>query len=107
MQPFRRIFDIPAALSSLRPTSAWSHNGTEYSGITWMDPENPCPTEQEVQDEIERLQAEYDAQFYQQQRAAAYPAIGDQLDALFHAGVFPTEMAAQIQAVKDQYPKAG
>ena len=38
-------------------------------------------------------------------RATAYPAIGDQLDALFHAGVFPPEMAAQLQAVKDQYPK--
>lgn len=105
--PFRRIFDIPAALSSLCPTSAWSHTGTEYSGITWLDSNNACPTEQEVQDEIARLQAEYDAQFYQQQRAAAYPAIGDQLDALFHAGVFPAEMAAQIQAVKDRYPKVG
>ena len=34
-----------------------------------------------------------------------YPPIGDQLDALFHAGVFPEEMAAKIQAVKDAYPK--
>ena len=41
-----------------------------------------------------------------QARADAYPPIGDQLDALFHAGVFPAEMAAQIQAVKDKYPKA-
>lgn len=43
---------------------------------------------------------------YAQKRAAEYPSIGDQLDALFHAGVFPAEMAAQIQAVKDKYPKA-
>jgi hypothetical protein len=42
---------------------------------------------------------------YQRQRAAEYPSIGDQLDALFHAGVFPAEMAAKIQAVKDAYPK--
>lgn len=40
-------------------------------------------------------------------RAAAYPPIGDQLDALFKAGVFPPDMAAQIQAVKDKYPKGG
>lgn len=39
------------------------------------------------------------------ERREAYPSIGDQLDALFHAGVFPEEMAAKIQAVKDQYPK--
>lgn len=42
---------------------------------------------------------------YANQRTKEYPQIGDQLDALFHAGVFPPEMAAQIQAVKDKYPK--
>lgn len=40
-----------------------------------------------------------------QNRITEYPKIGDQLDALFHAGVFPAEMAAAIQAVKDKYPK--
>lgn len=39
-------------------------------------------------------------------RKANYPSIGDQLDALFHAGVFPQEMADQIQAVKNAHPKA-
>lgn len=38
-------------------------------------------------------------------RAISYPSIGDQLDALFHAGVFPEDMATKIQAVKDKYPK--
>ena len=42
---------------------------------------------------------------YKELRAAEYPPIGDQLDALFHAGVFPVEMAALVQAVKDKYPK--
>lgn len=42
---------------------------------------------------------------YARRRQIAYPSIGDQLDALFHAGVFPESMAAQIQAVKDKYPK--
>ena len=42
---------------------------------------------------------------YARDRVAEYPSIGDQLDALFHAGVFPAEMAATIQAVKDKYPK--
>ena len=55
--------------------------------------------------EITRLQAEYDAKAYARSRAAEYPPIGDQLDALYHAGVFPAEMAAQIQAIKDKYPK--
>lgn len=42
---------------------------------------------------------------YKFSRVTEYPSIGDQLDALFHAGVFPEEMAAMIQAVKDKYPK--
>jgi hypothetical protein len=42
---------------------------------------------------------------YKQNRAKEYPSIGDQLDALFHAGVFPEDMAEQIQAIKDKYPK--
>lgn len=42
---------------------------------------------------------------YAKRRSIEYPSIGDQLDALFHAGVFPPEMAAQIQAIKDKYPK--
>ena len=42
---------------------------------------------------------------YKAKRADEYPAIGDQLDALFKAGVFPADMAATIQAVKDKYPK--
>lgn len=46
-----------------------------------------------------------DPDAYKEKRLNEYPAIGDQLDALFHAGVFPPEMAAQIQAVKDKYPK--
>jgi hypothetical protein len=46
-----------------------------------------------------------DPNAYKDQRAAEYPPIGDQLDALFHAGVFPADMAAVIQAVKDKYPK--
>tara|TARA_B110000902_G_scaffold208666_1_gene238154 strand:+ start:318 stop:602 length:285 start_codon:yes stop_codon:yes gene_type:complete len=42
---------------------------------------------------------------YQENRVKEYPPIGDQLDALYHAGVFPTAMTASIKAVKDKYPK--
>jgi len=50
-------------------------------------------------------QAERDATKYQRDRAEAYPPIGDQLDALYHGGVFPKEMADLIKSVKDKYPK--
>ena len=64
--------------------------------------------EEEVQ-EMEAVaaarQAAIAANQWKEDRLSAYPPIGDQLDALFHAGVFPEEMAAQIQAVKDANPK--
>jgi hypothetical protein len=46
-----------------------------------------------------------DARTYADKRAAEYPSVGDQLDALFHAGVFPEKMASAIQVVKDKYLK--
>lgn len=42
---------------------------------------------------------------YKDLRKNEYPSIGDQLDALFHAGVFPEEMASKIQEIKNKYPK--
>ena len=94
------------ALNTLRPNSSWEVIGDEYEGLIWRDEnELPPPTEEEINQEIERLKAEYERTEYQRQRKPEYPSIGDQLDALFHAGVFPPEMAAQIQAIKDKYPK--
>ena len=42
---------------------------------------------------------------YDEMRRRAYPTIGDQLDALYHAGVFPDDMAAKLKAIKDANPK--
>lgn len=53
----------------------------------------------------QNIQNELNKRTYGEKRASEYPPIGDQLDALFHAGVFPADMAAQIQAIKDKYPK--
>ena len=52
-----------------------------------------------------RLRIIHAATQHQRDRVHQYPPMGDQLDALFHAGAFPPEMAAQIQAIKDKYPK--
>lgn len=42
---------------------------------------------------------------YKYQRASEYPAIGDQLDALWKGGDAAAEMLAKVQAVKSKYPK--
>lgn len=72
----------------------YSSDPTDF-GVTWA----------EIEAKQVELNEDYVATQYKRDRAKAYPDIGDQLDALFHAGVFPEEMAAQIQAVKDAHPK--
>ena len=99
--------DIAKAILNLRPGAKWSVDGNSYDGITWLDTNQTQPTEAEITAEVARLQAAYDAKAYARKRAVEYPAIGDQLDALFHAGVFPAEMADKIQAIKNKYPKGG
>lgn len=42
---------------------------------------------------------------YQRLRAAEYPSIGDQLDAFWKGGEAAAAMLAQVQAVKNKYPK--
>lgn len=59
------------------------------------------PNQSVPEEELAAMQAT----IYRQRRSEQYPSIGDQLDALFKAGVFPEDMAAQIQAVKDANPK--
>jgi len=55
--------------------------------------------------EIDRLEAEYNAQAYARTRKPLYPNIGDQLDDLYKQGAFSDEMAAKIKKVKDDNPK--
>ena len=61
------------------------------------------PTEAEIDAEVIRLQAEYDAQEYARNRATAYPAIADQLDEIYHNGI--DSWKAVIKVTKDKYPK--
>jgi hypothetical protein len=97
--------NISQALQNLRPGAKWTWRGNTYDGLEWVDETQSKPTEDEISQEIERLWVEHERTEYQRQRKPEYPSITDQLDALFHAGVFPPEMAEQIQAIKDKYPK--
>jgi hypothetical protein len=96
---------ITEALISLRPGARFILVGDTLDGLEWLDQNQTCPSVEEITAEVARLQTLKNNTQYQIDRAKEYPSIGDQLDALFHAGVFPPEMAARIQAVKDQYPK--
>ena len=55
--------------------------------------------------EEDKKKAESQLISYTAVRSAMYPSIGDQLDSLYHAGIFPEEMASKIREVKEKYPK--
>ena len=88
------------AIQSLRPGAQWVLRGDD---LEWLDTEQAQPTESEITAEVARLQAEYDNNEYQRQRAQAYPPIPDQLDKIYHEGI--DAWKAQIAAVKQEYPK--
>jgi hypothetical protein len=105
---------ITEAIMELRPGAQFSvvghsleqdDDGTLKS-VKWN--ENNILTEpsySEILQKIPELKSKWELSLYHRKRALEYPSIGDQLDALFKAGLFPEEMAAKIQAVKEKYPK--
>ena len=92
------------AIQSLVPGAEVSV-GIYDQEIVWHKPESAPVTLEQILQEQQRLQQAYDWQEYQRNRAREYPSIQEQLDALYHAGVFPAEMAARIRAVKAKYPR--
>ena len=71
--------------------------------VTYVYGQTP-PTEEEIQAELTRLQAEYDAQDYARKRQAEYPSVQDLVVALYD-----TDDKAAIDAkraeIKLKYPK--
>jgi len=98
------MMDIFNAIRSIRPDAKFSVTGNDYNNLIWYDDNDlPPPTEEEVEQEIERLQAEYEHNQYQRDRAVAYPSIQDQLDTLYHQGYDGWKVT--IDEVKNKYPK--
>ena len=58
-----------------------------------------------VEIDMDSVNAWVDPNAYKSKRAAEYPPIGDQLDALWKGGDAAAEMLAKVQAVKTKYPK--
>ena len=115
------------ALGSKWGEGIWSYSGkdSDYSGLKWLSENIEKPSQSEIEEEIERLQAEFDAQQYQRNRVSGvsgsyaasqgtgsrYPAVTDQLDMLFHeletSGSLTTSGSwyKTITSVKDANPK--
>ena len=89
------------ALESLKPGAEWLLTDDK---LEWLDTKQTKPTESEIDAEIKRLQAEYDAQAYARNRQADYPDWGTQLNKIYDDGVtkWKSEM---VDPVKAKWPK--
>jgi len=97
--------DITKTILKINPSAEFSVNAEDYNQITWLNGTTPIPIE-EIKIKVLEVQAEYDAQQYQRDRAKEYPDFKDYLDGIVKGDT------AQVQkyiddclAVKAKYPK--
>ena len=110
----KKIIEIHDALMSLLPeNTVFSVEDNDYTKIELQTEGVALPSQADVEAEITRLQAIEDAVAYKSDRADAYPAIGDQLDMLYHAIDTNETLKTQfsdfytaIKTVKDNNPKS-
>ena len=91
------------AILSLAPSSEFVM--VEDVITEWHSEDITQPTDEAIATEQARLQAEYDAKDWERNRQAEYPSLQDCIHALLDGGDTLTDLQAQRQAVKDQYPK--
>ena len=74
----------------------------DFSSFQYQSGQTP-PTEKEAEAKLAELEAEWEANEYQRDRADAYPSFAEQFDLLYHKGV--TGLKAELKKTKDKYPK--
>ena len=96
---------IIAAITEMCPAgTSWKLDN--FTDLTWGDNGDWEPPSLDViKNRAEELYNEHVAYSYARKRKEDYPSIGDQLDALWKGGEAAAAMLAQVQAVKDRYPK--
>jgi hypothetical protein len=98
---YRKLVKV---LPVVRPGAEWlaRENPDGSAVLEWLDKAQTIPTD----DELVAGLVQVNALVYRDKRAAEYPAIGDQLDAIWKGGADLDAMRAQIMAVKAKYPKS-
>jgi hypothetical protein len=94
---------IAKAVQSLRPNAEFTLEGNSFQGLTWIDKIQTQPTEAEIDAEVKRLQAEYDAQEYARKREAEYPSVQECVHAILDDDL--DALQAKRVDIKTKYPK--
>ena len=103
------------AILKINPTAEVSVNGNDIdtSEITWHNGTTPI-SKADIEAKMNEMANEPEQSAYAEQRRNAYPAIGDQLDMLWHSIDQNPELKQKyfdfyeaIKQVKVKYPKNG
>ena len=97
--------DITKAILKINPNAKVSVLNNNIDQITWLNGTTPIPVA-DIEAKMVEVQAEYDANQYQRDRAIAYPSIQDQLDMQYWDKVNgTTNWEDAIAKVKSENPK--
>jgi hypothetical protein len=99
---------ISDAILKINPNAQMVVKGSDINTceIEWLNGTTPIPVA-DIEAKMTELQAEYDANEYQRERATAYPSIQEQLDMQYWDKVNgTTNWEDAIAKVKSDIPKA-
>ena len=96
---------IEKAIKKINSNAEFSVNENDINQITWHNGTTPI-SKADIQAKMVEVQAEYDANQYQRDRATAYPTIKEQLDMQYWDNVNGTTIWEDaIAKVKSDNPK--
>ena len=97
---------IEKAILKINPNASFEIRSKDINQITWHNGTTPI-SKADIETKMVELQAEYDANQYQRDRATAYPSIQDQLDMQYWDNVNgTTNWEDAIAKVKADNPKS-
>ena len=97
---------IEKAIFKINPNAEYRMVGNDLDNIQWLNGTTPIP-KADIEAKMVEVQAEYDANQYQRDRATAYPSIQEQLDMQYWDNVNgTTNWEDTIAKVKLDNPKS-
>ena len=98
--------NIRAAIHTLRAGAKWTLETDLYQDLVWLDEEQTKPTEQELQQKLSELEAEFLLLEISRKRSLEYPDFKEYLDGIVKGDQVQIQnYIDKCLAVKAKYPK--
>jgi len=99
------MVNISKAIKKINPNAEYTYQAEDIDTIQWLNGTTPI-SKADIEAKMTELQADYDANQYQRDRATAYPSIQEQLDMQYWDKVNgTTNWEDAIAKVKSDNPK--